>query len=697
MRKFLALAVACCLIAGTGSSVAKTKFNVPAYEDLPVLTPENRHHPACSRISGYFTRQHYKVVSVDDNFADKVIERYLSYLDYGRSLFTKSEVDEIYKNRNNILDAVKYCELSYPYELFNSVMRKRYLKYSYFLEALKKDVDLNTDETVSFDRSKSPFAEDLRSLHKLWTVEIKNELINQLLSDKTLDEAKERLIRRYRAALARLGQTESEDAFSTFENAFATAIDPHTNYLGPEASESFNDDMNLSLEGIGAVLTQEDEYTKINSILPGSPAELSKKLKAGDRIVGVRQEDGSFDDITGWRLNEVVKKIKGPKGSSVTLDIERGEGVNAKSFNVTLVRDKIRLQDREAKGEVKNSLDGSKIGVLTISSFYTDLHKDVKRELNKLKKENVKAIVIDLRNNGGGLLPEAVNTTGLFINQGPVVLVRDVLGNESPYDDQDESISYSGPLVVLINRLSASSSEIMAAALRDYGRAILVGDTSFGKGTVQQNRPLNRLYDLASDNMGSVHYTIAKFYRINGGSTQLRGVSPDLQMPALVDDSEFGERTEPNALPWDKINPAEYETYLNLDNYIKRLNELYKLRIKDNVEFKILKDEMDRYLKLKNQKFITVNLEKRREISNKEDDIKLKEINVRLGIMGQKPIAKLKDLPEDFEFDDPILNETVNIASDFAKMSPEVVSPNALNEPFFMRFSPPQAKESASK
>ncbi len=697
MRKFLALAVACCLIAGTGSSVAKTKFNVPAYEDLPVLTPENRHHPACSRISGYFTRQHYKVVSVDDNFADKVIERYLSYLDYGRSLFTKSEVDEIYKNRNNILDAVKYCELSYPYELFNSVMRKRYLKYSYFLEALKKDVDLNTDETVSFDRSKSPFAEDLQSLHKLWTVEIKNELINQLLSDKTLDEAKERLIRRYRAALARLGQTESEDAFSTFENAFATAIDPHTNYLGPEASESFNDDMNLSLEGIGAVLTQEDEYTKINSILPGSPAELSKKLKAGDRIVGVRQEDGSFDDITGWRLNEVVKKIKGPKGSSVTLDIERGEGVNAKSFNVTLVRDKIRLQDREAKGEVKNSLDGSKIGVLTISSFYTDLHKDVKRELNKLKKENVKAIVIDLRNNGGGLLPEAVNTTGLFINQGPVVLVRDVLGNESPYDDQDESISYSGPLVVLINRLSASSSEIMAAALRDYGRAILVGDTSFGKGTVQQNRPLNRLYDLASDNMGSVHYTIAKFYRINGGSTQLRGVSPDLQMPALVDDSEFGERTEPNALPWDKINPAEYETYLNLDNYIKRLNELYKLRIKDNVEFKILKDEMDRYLKLKNQKFITVNLEKRREISNKEDDIKLKEINVRLGIMGQKPIAKLKDLPEDFEFDDPILNETVNIASDFAKMSPEVVSPNALNEPFFMRFSPPQAKESASK
>ena len=628
VRKSVVLVLACfCAFFG---SVASARLMVPAYDELPELAPLDRHMTACSRIGGYFTRQHYKIVNIDDAFADKVIDRFLSFLDYGRSLYTQSEVDSIYNNRDRILSALSKCDLSYPYYLYNDSLRKRYKKYSYFLEILKGNIDVTTNEGIAIDRSKSSFASSVSELHKIWSAEIKNDYINQILNDKTDKEAKQRLQRRYEAALSRLGQTESEDAFSVFENSFATAIDPHTNYLGPEASDNFNDDINLSLEGIGAVLTQEDEFTKINSLLPGSPAEKSKKLKAGDRIIGVRQQDGTYDDIIGWRLTEVVKKIKGPKGSEVTLEIERGEGANAKSFNVTLARDKIRLQDREAKGEVKTALDGSKIGVLTISSFYSDLHLDAERELNKLSKKGVKAIVIDLRNNGGGLLPEAVSTTGLFINKGPVVLVRDVQGNEAPYEDMDESISYRGPLVVLINRLSASSSEIMAAALRDYGRAIVVGDTSFGKGTVQQNRPLNRLYDLSADDMGSIHYTIAKFYRINGGSTQLRGVSPDIKMPTLVDDKEFGERSEPNALEWDKISPTAYNQYLNLDAFIPSLKSNYNERIKNNVEFKILKNEMDRYLKLKDTNFITVNLQDRRKIAENEEKVKLVEVISRL-------------------------------------------------------------------
>lgn len=695
MRKSVVLALVCfCAFSG---SVASARLVVPTYDELPFLAPLDRHMTACSRIGGYFTRQHYKIVNIDDAFADKVIDRFLSFLDYGRSLYTQQEVDSIYNNRGRILNAISKCDLKYPYHLYNESLRKRFKKYEYFLEALKKDIDVSTNEQIAIDRSKSAFASTPEELQKLWSSEIKNDYVNQLLNDKTEEEAKKRLQRRYEAALSRLGQSESEDAFSIFENSFATAIDPHTNYLGPEASDSFNDDMNLSLEGIGAVLMQEDEFTKINSLLPGSPAEKSKKLKAGDRITGVRQQDGSYDDIIGWRLNEVVKKIKGPKGSEVTLEIERGEGANAKSFNVTLARDKIRLQDREAKGVVKTAKDGSKIGVLTISSFYTDLHLDVERELNKLSKENVKGIVIDLRNNGGGLLPEAVSTTGLFINKGPVVLVRDVQGNEAPYEDIDESISYRGPLVVLINRLSASSSEIMAAALRDYGRAIIVGDTSFGKGTVQQNRPLNRLYDLASDDMGSIHYTIAKFYRINGGSTQLRGVSPDIKMPTLVDDREFGERTEPNALDWDKISAASYEQYLNLDAFMPTLENNFKERTKDNVEFKILKNEMERYLKLKSSNFITVNYQDRKQIAENEDKIKLEEVNTRLKIMGKPQIAKLKDLPEDFEFDDPILNETVNITSDFAKQLGHAVPVNPKGKSqisIFQRFSPPQNKTS---
>ncbi len=693
MRKSVVLVLACfCAFFG---SVASARLVVPAYDELPELAPLDRHMTACSRIGGYFTRQHYKIVNIDDAFADKVIDRFLSFLDYGRSLYTQSEVDSIYNNRDRILSALSKCDLSYPYYLYNDSLRKRYKKYSYFLEILKGNIDVTTNEGIAIDRSKSSFASSVSELHKIWSAEIKNDYINQILNDKTDKEAKQRLQRRYEAALSRLGQTESEDAFSVFENSFATAIDPHTNYLGPEASDNFNDDINLSLEGIGAVLTQEDEFTKINSLLPGSPAEKSKKLKAGDRIIGVRQQDGTYDDIIGWRLTEVVKKIKGPKGSEVTLEIERGEGANAKSFNVTLARDKIRLQDREAKGEVKTALDGSKIGVLTISSFYSDLHLDAERELNKLSKKGVKAIVIDLRNNGGGLLPEAVSTTGLFINKGPVVLVRDVQGNEAPYEDMDESISYRGPLVVLINRLSASSSEIMAAALRDYGRAIVVGDTSFGKGTVQQNRPLNRLYDLSADDMGSIHYTIAKFYRINGGSTQLRGVSPDIKMPTLVDDKEFGERSEPNALEWDKISPTAYNQYLNLDAFIPSLKSNYNERIKNNVEFKILKNEMDRYLKLKDTNFITVNLQDRRKIAENEEKVKLEEVNTRLKLMGKPQIAKLKDLPEDFEFDDPILKETVNIASDFAKQLGHAVPVSTKEKSrlsIFQRFSPPQNK-----
>ena len=696
MRKSVVFLTAC-LLAGL-SSIASARLVVPTYDELPVLSPLDRHKTACSRIGGYFTRQHYKIINVDDAFADKVIDRYLSFLDYGRSLYTKDEVDNIYKNKDRILKALKQCDLSYPYALYNDALRKRFLKYDFFLNALKKDIDVNTDEEIAIDRSKSSFVADREALQKIWSAEIKNDYINQLLNYKTPQEAKERLQRRYEAALSRLGQSESEDAFSSFENAFATAIDPHTNYLGPEASDSFNDDINLSLEGIGAVLSQEDEFTVIREILPGSPAELSKKLKANDRIIGVRQEDGTYDDIIGWRLTDVVKKVKGPKGSSVILDIERGEGANAKSFNVKLVRDKIRLQDREAKGEVKTSVGGTKIGVLSISSFYTDLHLDVKRELDKLTKEKVKGIVIDLRNNGGGLLPEAVSTTGLFIDKGPVVLVRDVQGNEAPYDDVEAGTAYNGPLTVLINRLSASSSEIMAAALRDYGRAIVLGDTSFGKGTVQQNRPLNRIYDLTSDDMGSIHYTIAKFYRINGGSTQLRGVEPDIIMPALVDDEEFGERSEPNALGWDKISPAEYEQYLNIDSFVPLLKEKYEKRAANNIEFKIFKAEMDRYLKLKSSKYITVNLEKRREITDKEDAQKLLETNERLKIMGKEPIAKLKDLKEDFEFDDPILNESLNITADFAKqLSNGVPSPKGMSKvSIFQRFGPPKSEEKSN-
>lgn len=684
IRKFPLVFVTAAAL-GVTLSPAWGKVVVPSKDELPVLKEETQHQTACSRTANYFLRSHYKPVNLDQEFAKKVLDQYLSFLDYSRSLFIQSEVDKIYANKSSILNAINQCDLSYPYSLYNTTMEKRFNKYEALKEILTKEkLNLDEEDRIAIDHSKSPYAKDEEELRKYWTQEVKNELINQLLNGRSLEEAKKKLVRRYDAALSRLVQTNSEDAFSTFENAFATAIDPHTNYLSPVASENFNDDINLSLEGIGAVLTSDDEYTLIHDLIPGSPASLSKKLKNKDKIVGVKQEDGTYDDIIGWRLNEVVKKIKGPKGTKVTLEIERESSSGIENFSVTLTREKIRLQDREAKGEVKE-VNGDKIGVISIKSFYTNLHKDLKKEIEKLNSQKIKSLVIDLRSNGGGLLPEATLSTGLFIGKGPIVLVQDAQGNVIPQLDADDTISYSGPMVVLINRLSASSSEIMAAALRDYGRAVIVGDTSFGKGTVQQSRPLSRVYDFSNEPLGSVHYTIAKFYRINGGSTQLKGVEADIHLPTMLDNNDYGEKTETNALQWDKIESVKYSPYLNIDAYVPELNNLHKQRVKDNKVFAIFKSELDRYHEIKAKGYLSLKLDERREIKKRDDATRLENTNTRLQLMGKQPIKKLDDLDDDFEFDDVILDEAVRIADDLAGLIAKKEH-KAENTPIFTRY-----------
>ncbi len=684
MNKIIKVAVACALVGY--ALVSEAKLTVPALEQMPVLSPEERHETSCSRIYNYFTRAHYKIVDVNDDFAKNVIDRLLNYLDMNHSLYTQSEVDSIYAHTKSILNGINKCELDYPYSLYNENIKKRYQKYKFMIDNVSENLDLNSNEAIALDRTKAPFAKTEDDLKSLWKAELKNEFETQLLNGKTKAQAVERIKNRYIVAMRRISQYSSEDVFSAFENSFAAAIDPHTNYFGPVESENFNDDMNLSLEGIGAVLSQEDEYTVIVQIMPGSPAEKSKKLKPKDKIVAVKQEHGKFEDIIGWRLTEVVKKIKGKKGTKVVLEIERGEGAAAKTFNVELTRDKIRLQDKEAKSKVYTSYDGRKIGVITISSFYTDLSLNVKRELSKLESENVDGIIVDLRNNGGGLLPEAVYTTGLFIKDGPVVLVRDVNGNESAYDDTDASMLYKGPLVVLINRLSASSSEIMAAALQDYGRALIVGDTSYGKGTVQQSRPLTRLYDLIGADLGSIHYTIAKFYRINGGSTQLKGVTPDIAMPTLIDVTEFGEKTEPNALNWDKIAPSKYQKYSDPSFFVKDLMALHEKRISTDPVFKVIQSERDRYYKLKNSKTLTLNFEERKKMFDEDEKITLKNTNIRLKAMHKKEVKSVKDLPDDFEYDDPILQETVNITSDYSDMLNKAGAHEVEEKPLLLQY-----------
>src|SRR5574344_748405 len=452
----------------------------------------------------------------------------------------------------------------------------------------------------------------------------------------------------------------------TFENAFARSIDPHASYLSPREADRSNSEISLCLEGMGAVLQADDDLTDVRSLFPGRPADKSKLLNPEDKITGVAQDDGKMQDIIGWRLDEVVDLIKGPKGTKVRLEIQRGEGAARLLQVVELQRDAVRLEDRAAKSSVMVA-EGKKIGVINIRSFYNNLHLDVIKELEKVNQQKVDGILIDLRDNGGGSLSEATDLTGLFIKSGPVVQVRDSIGRVATEEDTDGKSYYTGPLTILINRYSASASEIFSAALSDYGRALVVGDTSFGKGTVQQNRPLKKIYDFYDKELGNVQYTIAKFYRINGGSTQHKGVVPDIRFPALSDSSEIGESVEPNALPWDKIDAADYPPVGQFTKLLPSLQKRHDERIAQEPEFRYVLEDIAWYQQEKQKKTISLNEAERIRERDDLDAKSLQRTNERLVRMGKPKVNKLSDVPAEIEFPDGYLQEAANITADLAQ------------------------------
>ena len=521
-------------------------------------------------------------------------------------------------------------------------------------------------EKYQYDRTKAPWAADTKALNLIWQHQVKSDALTLKLNGKKWPKIKNLLTKRYRSALKQLTQTESEDIFEAFMNAYSNAIDPHTSYLSPRSNARFKIEMNLSLEGIGAVLQLENGYTTIRSLVKNGPADKSKEMVAGDKIVGVAQDGGKMQDIIGWRLDDVVDLIKGPKHSKVTLQIESGK-VDGKIKTVTLVREKIHLKDREVKSSVE-IIDKQKIGVITIPNFYIHLSKDIEKALTKLKKDKVKGIVIDLRNDGGGSLLEATLSTGLFIKDGPVVQVRDSRNHIEVQTIHNKQVSYAGPLTVLINRNSASASEIFAAALQDYGRAIIIGEQSYGKGTVQEHRKIARFYDQDADRIGSVQYTIAKFYRINGGSTQERGVTPDILFPTAIAHKESGESLQKNALPWDNIKSANYTKIADLSRIIKVLNKKHQQRIKKEIEFKYLAEDIAQYKKEKDDTSLSLVESVRRAKRKKQEAMLLKRTNERLK-RAKKPTVKSYDaIPKDFIPLDAFLIEAATITLDDANM-----------------------------
>lgn len=667
MNTLFKLTAAASLLAMSGHGFAAEE--IINASQLLVLKEEPQHVTVSERVTSRFTRSHYRQFTLDKAFSAKIFDRYLNLLDYSHNVLLESDVEKFASQKTQFGNELRNGKLNLFYDLYNLGQKRRFERYQYALQVLKRPMDFSSNDTFNTDRSKAPWPKDEGELNQLWDGKVKFDQLSLKLTGKTDQEIRDTLTRRYKFAIRRLAQTNSEDVFSTAMTSFAREIDPHTNYLSPRNTEQFNTEMSLSLEGIGAVLQMDDDYTVINSMVAGGPAAKSKAIVVGDRIVSVGQSGQAMVDVIGWRLDDVVSLIKGPKGSKVRLEILPA-AKGSKPKIVTLTRERIRLEDRAVKMSVK-TVGKEKVGVLDIPGFYVGLTADVKVQLQKLEKQNVSSIIIDLRSNGGGALTEAVSLSGLFIPGGPVVQVIDNNGKIRQDNDTDGIVYYKGPLVVLVDRFSASASEIFAAAMQDYGRALIVGEPTFGKGTVQQYRSLNRIYDQMLrpewPALGSVQYTIQKFYRVNGGSTQRKGVTPDILMPTGREATETGEKFEDNALPWGSIQAASYVKTCDIAAFTPQLLTLYDARIAQNPEFQYILADIKRFNANKDKRnIISLNLVQREKEDREVDAIRLKRINDRYKREGKPPLKKLDDLPKDYKEPDTYLDETINISLDLA-------------------------------
>jgi len=560
------------LVIATGCVGAKTQEVTPGD-----LQPKARQEKTTQVINKVLERFHYRKVNLDDAFAEQILNAYLKSLDPNRSFFILPEVQRFQREFKQVDDDLKRGKVDLGFEVFRLYRQRVEERVAYALAFLDKGFSFEQDEHYRFDRAKADWVANQAALDDLWRQRVKNDWLGLKLAKKKDPEIRKLLRERYEGLAQRVRQFDSDDVYQTFVNAYIETLEPHTSYMSPSTAENFDISMRLSLEGIGAVLKSEADYTEVQRTIPGGPARTSGLIHAGDRIVGVGQgQDGPMEDVVGWRLQDVVDKIRGPKDSVVRLQIlPKSAGTEGVTRTISLVRSEIKLEDQAAKGYVVEDLPnapGLRIGVLEVPGFYRDFRaesngskdfrsttRDVQNLIEDLKRQNVDGILVDLRGNGGGSLTEATDLTGLFIDTGPVVQVKDSFGKVDVERDTAPGAAYTGPLAVLVDRNSASASEIFAAAMQDYGRAIVIGEPTFGKGTVQSLIDLNRYVPGNGDDLGRLRLTMAEFFRINGGSTQLRGVEPDILFPTAPQGSEHGERSLENALPWSSILPAKYE------------------------------------------------------------------------------------------------------------------------------------------
>jgi carboxyl-terminal processing protease len=649
------------------------------------LKPTESQYQAEALVTKILTNYHYRKIKLNDSLSAVIYSKYLGDIDHNKLYFLASDVAQFDKYKNSFDEFLTKGDLEVPYDIYNR-FRKRYQERSVFIHDLlsKNDpFDYKKDESLNVDREKATWAQSKEELNDTWRKYIKSEALDLKLAGKADSAVINTLRDRYKTRDRALARIRTEQVFQLYMNAFAESLDPHTNYFAPADADRFKQDMSQSLEGIGALLREEDNYIKIVDVIPGGPAYKGKQLKKEDRIMGVAQGDeGKFVDIVGWFVDDAVKLIKGPKGTVVRLQVLAANALpNTAPREIRIVREKVKLEEQRAKSEIVSVNQGSKtmkIGVIDIPLFYRDFEgaqkrekefasttRDVQKLIEQLRKDGAEGIVIDLRNNGGGSLIEAVSLTGLFINKGPVVQVKESMGDVEVNADTDPSIAYDGPLAVMVNRFSASASEIFAAAIQDYKRGVIIGEQTYGKGTVQSLYNLNQWMPKESAPLGDVKMTVAKFYRINGSSTQRRGVMPDLELPTAFKLNEYGEGAQPSALPWDQIASTRFELTDNVsDKMINRLRDKYNQRLKTDEELKKLVEDLASFRKAREDKTVSLQIDTRRkeraEAEKKRAALSsLEEEEVEENPTPQATPAKKKDI---------YLTEASRILSDLVTM-----------------------------
>ncbi len=682
----------CASAVGLAALLGAAMTPPAAIPAVAALAPTEQENYVARRVSDIIAREHYRRAPLDDRLSSLILDRYLDSIDGGRSYFYASDIAEFEKYRYELDDAIKAGDVEPAFVIFRRYQLRSRERMNYAIELLAKKPDFDVDESFNFDREKEPWPANAAEMNELWRKRVKNDALSLVTAGKTWPEAADILRKRYEHVAKRMDQSKPEDVFEAFMNAFVLSLDPHSNYFSARNSEEYNIQMSLSYEGIGASLALTDDYVTVIDVIAGGPAAVSKQLAANDRITAVGEgKTGELVDVIGWRLDDVVQKIRGPGGTVVRLQLlPAGAAPGSAQKVVEFTRNRVSLEAQASHKAMRTVVRNGreiKVGIITVPSFYQDYDasragakdfrsttRDVQRLIGELRKDGMDVLIMDLRANGGGYLPEAESLTGLFIDKGPVVQLRDTTGRVEVDDDPDPAIFYSGPMVVLVDRFSASASEIFAAAIQDYGRALIIGQQTYGKGTVQNAHPLNYTIFGRKPELGQLNVTIGKYYRITGESTQDRGVTPDIVLPSLIDANEVGESTRDRALPWDHIDAAAFKVEGDLKPIAASLQKLHDERTANSADFRYLHDDIAAMEAMRNQKVLSLNLKTREAERKRLEGERLERENAWRAAHDVKPAKTLEDIKEDASAG-IILDEASQIAADLAVAPSRALKP----------------------